>query len=146
MRACEAAGLLALLPAALPPAAAPPAAAFGTPVLVGAQNVTGTNVAHTSDSRGLDFWYPSISIATGIPGHVAMHVTLSPDGYLCPTPGHPYCSETVLTRDAGQTYSLVQRLAKPGWAPKGYVPTSGNFNGCKSEKTRKAARRRNCAV
>ena len=114
-------------------------------MLVGAQNVTGTNVAHTSDSRGLDFWYPSISIATGIPGHVAMHVTLSPDGYLCPTPGHPYCSETVLTRDAGQTYSLVQRLAKPGWAPKGYVPTSGNFNGCKSEKTRKAARR-NCAV
>ena len=28
-----------------------------------------------------------------------------------------------------ESYSLVQRLAKPPYAPKGYVPTSGNFNG-----------------
>ena len=46
--------------------------AFGTPTLVGFANSTKRN--------GSAFWFPSISIPTGVPGRVAQHITLSGDG------------------------------------------------------------------
>ena len=53
-------------------AAKSPSVAFGTPVLVGSSN--------SSTPDGSAFWFPCISIPTGIPGHVAQHITLSGDG------------------------------------------------------------------
>ena len=109
---------------ATPPgaAAAPPTARFGVPVLLGMSNA--------SKPGGSRFWFPSLSVPTGIPGHVAQHITLSGDGGNCPLPGQDTaCDQIMLTRDGGRSYTLVKKLAKPAYSPKLYVPTSGNFNG-----------------
>jgi hypothetical protein len=103
-------------------AAAPPSATFGTPVLIGTSNI--------SASGGSHFWFPSLSIATGIRGHVAQHITLSGDGGLCPLPGKEQaCDQIMLTKDGGRSYELVKKVTKPSYSPAAYVPTSGNFNG-----------------
>ena len=72
---------------------------------------------------GSAFWFPSISIPTGIKGHVAQHVTLAGDGGACPRPGHPNqgCEQIMLTLDGGQTYTVTKKIN---------AGTSGNFNGC----------------
>ena len=92
-----------------------PSLMFGTPSLIGSANFTGPN--------GSRFWFPSISIP--IPGRVnttAQHITLSGDGGECPDPKHPeqLCEQLMLTRDGGQTYTVV-KTASTG--------TSGTFNG-----------------
>ena len=68
------------------------------------------------------FWFPSISIPTGIPLHVAQHITLAGDGGACPAPDRPdqSCEQIMLTRDGGVTYAVVKRVARG---------TSGSFNG-----------------
>ena len=54
---------------------------WATPTLVGWSN--------SSQPLGSNFWFPSISIATGLNGTVAQHITLSGDGGTCPPAGHP---------------------------------------------------------
>ena len=87
---------------------------FSAPVLVGSSN--------SSASNGSNFWFPGISIPTGIPGHVAQHITLAGDGVACPRPGHPSqsCEQIMLSTDGGLSYLLVKKLQDG---------TSGNFNG-----------------
>ena len=89
-------------------------ATFAAPVLVGSSNA--------STPAGSAFWFPAISIPTGLKGHVAQHITLSGDGGTCPRAGHPdqFCEQIMLTKDGGQTYDVVRKL-KGG--------TSGNFDG-----------------
>ena len=97
-------------------AASPPTAKFGVPVLVGRSN--------SSDPSGQqvhgNFWFPSISIPTGIKDHVAQHITLSGDGGACPHPGVAHCEQIMLTKDGGKTYEVVKRVDSG---------TSGNFDG-----------------
>ena len=78
-------------------AAAAPTASFEAPNLVGYSN--------SSLPGGSNFWFPSISIPTGIKGHVAQHITLSGDGGTCPPkpPLSPYCEQVCLT----STFSLA---------------------------------------
>jgi hypothetical protein len=78
---------------------------------------------------GSAFWFPSISISTGIKGHVAQHVTLAGDGGACPRPGHPNqgCEQIMLTTDGGRTYKVVKKINDG---------TSGNFNGCRVHVSR----------
>ena len=89
-------------------AAAAPSARFEAPVLVGSSNA--------SAPGGTRFWFPSLSVATGRPGHVAQHITLSGDGGLCPPPGRPAqaCDQVMLTRDGGRSYTLAEKVAKVG--------------------------------
>jgi hypothetical protein len=89
---------------------------FGTPRLVGSDDYT------TADPNSSRFWFPSISIPTGIPNHVAQHITLAGDGGPCPAPGHPgqSCEQIMLTRDGGRTYTVVKKVGHG---------TSGSFNG-----------------
>ena len=92
-----------------------PSVTFGTPVLVGKSN--------SSLPGGSAFWFPSISIPTGIKGHVAQHITLSGDGGGgCQYEGQPNqaCEQIMLTSDGGMTYNVVKKI-RDG--------TSGNFNG-----------------
>lgn len=96
-------------------AAASPSVTFGTPVLVGSSN--------SSTRDGSNFWFPSISIPTGIKGHVAQHITLSGDGGAgCEHEGqaNQSCEQIMITRDGGLTYQLIKKI-RDG--------TSGNFNG-----------------
>ena len=91
---------------------------FGVPRLIGSED-------YRSGPNSSRFWFPSISIATGIPGHVAQHVTLSGDDGTsggCPAAGHPgqSCEQVMLTQDGGHTYTVVKRVANG---------TSGTFNG-----------------
>lgn len=103
-------------------AAATPSARFETPVLIGSSNISAPGGSH--------FWFPALSIATGVPGHVAQHITLSGDGGLCPLPGQAgACDQIMLTKDGGHSYELVKKVTKPSYSPAAYVPTSGNFNG-----------------
>ena len=103
---------------------AAPSASFATPTLVGSSNISAPGGSH--------FWFPSLSVPTGIKDHVAQHVTLSGDGGFCPPPGHAQsCDQIMLTKDGGRSYELVEKLTKPAYSPTAYVPTSGNFNGCK---------------
>ena len=94
--------------------AAVPTASFEAPNLVGYSN--------SSLPGGSNFWFPSISIPTGIRGHVAQHITLSGDGGTCPPkpPLSPYCEQIMLTTDGGRTYTVVKKIGHG---------TSGNFNG-----------------
>ena len=102
--------------------ASAPSASFGTPVLIGWSN--------SSAPGGSHFWFPSLSIDTGVPGHVAQHITLSGDGGLCPLPGQaPACDQVMLTKNGGRSYGLAKKVTKPSYSPAAYVPTSGNFNG-----------------
>ena len=91
-----------------------PKISFEPPVLVGSSN--------SSKPNGSSFWFPAISIPTGLKGHVAQHITLSGDGGLCPRPGHPgqKCEQIMLTTDGGHSYKVVKTLASG---------TSGNFDG-----------------
>ena len=93
---------------------APHSVTFAAPVLVGSSN--------SSTLDGSDFWFPGISIPTGIKGHVAQHITLAGDGTACPRPGHPgqSCEEIMITRDGGQSYTVAKRVE---------AGTSGNANG-----------------
>ena len=107
--------VLALTVAALLSAtAAAPTVKFGVPSLVGSSNTTAPN--------GSNFWFPSISIPTGIKGHVAQHITLSGDGGTCPPkpPLSQFCEQVMLTVDGGSTYSVTKKIN---------AGTSGNFNG-----------------
>ena len=95
--------------------AAVPSVTFETPSLVGESN--------SSAPGGSSFWFPSISIPTGIKGHVAQHVTLSGDGGGgCQYEGqkNQACEQIMLTSDGGLTYDLIKKV-RDG--------TSGNFNG-----------------
>ena len=87
---------------------------FATPVLVGSSNASAPN--------GSNFWFPSITIPTGIKGHVAQHITLSGDGGTCPPPKPlgQFCEQIMLSRDGGRTYTVTKKLG---------AGTSGNFNG-----------------
>ncbi len=108
---------LTRLPSATPSSnrpAAPVVPRFSAPVLVGSSN--------SSTPNGSNFWFPGISIPTGIPGHVAQHITLAGDGVACPRPDHPgqSCEQIMLSADGGQSYVVTKRLQ---------TGTSGNFNG-----------------
>ena len=108
---------------------AAPSASFATPTLVGSSNISAPGGSH--------FWFPSLSVPTGIKDHVAQHVTLSGDGGFCPPPGHAQsCDQIMLTKNGGRSYDLVEKLTKPAYSPAAYVPTSGNFNGCRSQASR----------
>jgi hypothetical protein len=87
---------------------------FAAPVLIGRSN--------SSKPNGSNFWFPGISIPTGIRGHVAQHITLAGDGSPCPRAGHPSqsCEQIMITTDSGKTYNVVKRLS---------FGTSGNLNG-----------------
>ena len=102
------------LAALLSATAAAPTVKFGVPSLVGSSNTTAPN--------GSNFWFPSISIPTGIKGHVAQHITLSGDGGTCPPkpPLSQFCEQVMLTVDGGSTYSVTKKIN---------AGTSGNFNG-----------------
>ena len=91
-----------------------PSVTFETPVLVGKSN--------SSLPGGSAFWYASISISTGIKGHVAQHVTLSKGRGGCQYEGLPNqaCEQIMLTSDGGMTYNVVKKIRNG---------TSGNFNG-----------------
>ena len=93
---------------------AAPTASFAAPNLVGYSN--------SSLAGGSNFWFPSISIPTGIKGHVAQHITLSGDGGTCPPkpPLSQYCEQIMLTTDGGRSYKVVKKIGHG---------TSGNFNG-----------------
>lgn len=102
--------------------AAPAAAAFDRPTLMGASNF--------SSPGGTKFWFPAISIPTGIRGHVAQHITLANDGGWgpagpegpCSTATHAqtYCQQIMLTSDGGRSYTTIRKATRG---------TSGNFNG-----------------
>ena len=111
MCTAAAAALLALLGA---PASAAPTATFGVPTLVGSRN--------SSLPNGSNFWFPSITIPTGIRGHVAQHITLSGDGGTCPPkpPLSQSCEQTMLSLDGGRSYQVTNKIQ---------AGTSGNFNG-----------------
>ena len=83
-----------------------PTLEFGVPTLIGSSNLSRPGASH--------FWFPSISIATGIHGHVAQHVTLSGDG------GSARGEQIMLTQDGGASYTVVKKIASG---------TSGCFNG-----------------
>ena len=86
-------------------AAVAPSVTFGKPVLVGSSN--------SSTPNGSAFWFPSISIPTGIPGHVAQHITLSQDGGgMCEHEGQPdqACEEIMITRDGGLSYQVTKKI------------------------------------
>lgn len=99
-----------------------PAVFFDVPTLVGRSNF--------SQPGGTKFWFPSISISTGIKGHVAQHITLANDGGWgpagpegpCGSTSHPqaYCQQIMLTTDSGRSYATVRKVTRG---------TSGNFNG-----------------
>jgi hypothetical protein len=93
---------------------AAPSAAFAAPNLVGYSN--------SSLPGGSNFWFPSISIPTGIKGHVAQHITLSGDGGTCPPkpPLSQFCEQIMLSVDGGKTYAVTKKIG---------AGTSGNFNG-----------------
>lgn len=95
-------------------AVAAPGVTFATPNLVGLSN--------SSLPGGSNFWFPSISIPTGIKGHVAQHITLSGDGGTCPPkpPLSQFCEQIMLTTDGGRSYSVTKKIG---------AGTSGNFNG-----------------
>lgn len=102
-----------LPPSPLPLPWEPATVSFATPVLVGFSNF--------STPGGSRFWFPGISIPTGLPGHVAQHITLADDGGSCNTPTHPQaCEQIMLTQDGGRTYTVTKTLSHG---------TSGNFNG-----------------
>lgn len=110
---------LAMIPGKiLATATAAPTATFAVPNLVGYSN--------SSLPGGSNFWFPSISIPTGIKGHVAQHITLSGDGGTCPPkpPLSQYCEQIMLTTDGGRSYKVVKKIGHG---------TSGNFNGKNSE-------------
>eukprot|EP00040_Diaphanoeca_grandis_P008497 m.45433 g.45433 ORF g.45433 m.45433 type:complete len:420 (+) comp19966_c0_seq1:269-1528(+) len=89
------------------------ASAWSIPTLIGKSD--------SSAPMGSHFWFPSISIPTGIAGHIAQHITLANDGGSCPAANHPQeCEQIMITRDGGRTYDVVKTLAHG---------TSGNFNG-----------------
>ena len=69
-------------------ATAVPTVQFAVPQLVGSAN--------SSEPGGSNFWFPSITIATGIKGHVAQHITLSGDGGACPPkpPLSQFCEQS----------------------------------------------------
>ena len=82
------------------------AVSFAVPTLVGHSNSSLLGDGGSNDN----FWFPSISIATGIKGHVAQHITLSGDGGTCPSQQPPlsqYCEQIMLTTDGGRSYSTV---------------------------------------
>jgi hypothetical protein len=97
-------------------AASSPTAKFAVPILVGRSN--------SSDPDGSNFWFPSISIPTGIKYHIAQHITLSGDGGSCPRPGGrwpmAHCEQIMLSKDGGHTYEVVKTINSG---------TSGNFDG-----------------
>jgi hypothetical protein len=79
--------------------------------------------SNSSTANGSAFWFPSISIPTGIKGHVAQHITLSGDGGGdCEHEGKPNqsCEQIMITRDGGRTYDVTKKIRNG---------TSGNFNG-----------------
>jgi hypothetical protein len=106
--------MLLFLQAAAIVSAAPSTVKFAAPVLVGSSN--------SSAPDGSAFWFPSITIPTGIKGHVAQHITLSGDGGTCPRPGHPgqSCEQIMLSTDGGMSYKVTKKIQ---------TGTSGNFNG-----------------
>ena len=89
--------LLALVAQAATAAAhAAPSVSFAAPSLVGYSN--------SSLPGGSNFWFPSITIPTGIKGHVAQHITLSGDGGACPPkpPLSQFCEQIMLSTDGGR--------------------------------------------
>ena len=75
--------------------------------------------ADPSTGGGL-FWRPGVSIATGIPGHIAQHITLAGEGTSCSASGKA-CGMIMLTTDGGKTYTTVKNVSS-GTA-------DSNFNG-----------------
>ncbi len=93
------------------------AVSFGTPTLLGSNR----HLKYYNSSAFPHFFFPSISVATGRGANVAQHITMADDGPVCPPPNEPdmECSETMITRDGGKSYSLATTNGKD---------TSGNFN------------------
>jgi hypothetical protein len=106
---------LLLFTAAAEVTSSTPSVTFSIPALVGSANLSAPN--------GSSFWFPAISIPTGIAGHVAQHITLSGDGGGgCEFEGrsNQVCEQIMITRDGGRTYHVTKKI-RDG--------TSGNFNG-----------------
>ena len=93
------------------------AVSFGTPTLLGSNRP----LKYYNSTAFPHFFFPSISVATGRGANVAQHITMADDGPVCPPPNEPdmECSETMITRDGGKSYSLAATNDKD---------TSGNFN------------------
>ena len=86
-------------------ATATPSVSFSIPALVGSSN--------SSAANGSAFWFPGISIPTGIPGHVAQHITLSGDGGGgCEHEGQrdQACEQIMLTTDGGRSYTVTKKI------------------------------------
>ena len=106
---------IAALLSGLSATSARPMVNFSVPSLAGS-----SNASHPDGSK---FWFPSISISTGIKGHVAQHVTLSGDGGGgCQFAGtaRQACEQIIFTRDGGLTWKVTKKIRNG---------TSGNFNG-----------------
>ena len=62
------------------------------------------------------FWRPGVSVATGVPGHVAQHITLAGGR-----------SRLMLTKDGGKTYAVVENVSNVAGDNENHPGDLGTF-------------------